>query len=174
MTTPSRPDHRALAEALRRRVLDGPGETDPALRKATAERAAGGPAVRAPYDDLAREIGESATRVTDEQVASILRATGARRPHLKSSRLRRWAPASSDGEKGSRHWMRSPMRLHEIERGDGVFNRLLIRLHLVSFENAAARCGTRRLLPQRVFCYSDGRVDAGGNAWTKYVEHRRA
>ena len=76
MTTPSRPDHRALAEALRRRVLDGPGETDPALRKATAERAAGGPAVRAPYDDLAREIGESATRVTDEQVASILRATG--------------------------------------------------------------------------------------------------
>lgn len=76
MTTPSRPDHRALAEALRYRVLDGPGETNPDLRKATAERATGGPAVESPYDDLARQIGESATRVTDEQVASVLRATG--------------------------------------------------------------------------------------------------
>jgi hypothetical protein len=46
------------------------------LRRKFGEDAAGGPAVRAPYDDLAREIGESATRVTDEQVASILRATG--------------------------------------------------------------------------------------------------
>jgi hypothetical protein len=76
MTTPSRPDHRALAEALRRRVLDGPGETDPVVRQATAERAAGGPAIKAPYDDLARQIGESAARVTDEQVANVLRATG--------------------------------------------------------------------------------------------------
>ena len=30
----------------------------------------------APYDDLARQIGDSAARVTDEQVASVLRATG--------------------------------------------------------------------------------------------------
>jgi hypothetical protein len=30
----------------------------------------------APYDDLARQIGESAAGVTDEQVASMLRATG--------------------------------------------------------------------------------------------------
>lgn len=76
MTAPGRPDHHALAEALRRRVLDGPGETDRTLRKATAGRAADGPAVEAPYDDLARQIGESATRVTDEQVAGALRATG--------------------------------------------------------------------------------------------------
>lgn len=76
MTTPSRPDHRALAEALRHRALDGPGETNPALRRAIAERATGGPAVVAPYDDLARQIGESATAVTDEQVANVLRATG--------------------------------------------------------------------------------------------------
>jgi hypothetical protein len=41
-----------------------------------AERAAGGPAIAAPYDDLARQIGESAAGVTDEQVASVLRATG--------------------------------------------------------------------------------------------------
>jgi hypothetical protein len=75
MTT-SQPDHRALAEALRRRVLDGPGKTDRALRRAIAERAAGGPAVVASYDDLARQIGASAAGVTDEQVAPVLRATG--------------------------------------------------------------------------------------------------
>jgi hypothetical protein len=75
MTT-SQPDHRALAEALRRRVLDGPGKTDTALRQAMAERAAGGPAIEAPYDDLARQIGASAAGVTDEQVARVLRATG--------------------------------------------------------------------------------------------------
>ena len=42
MATTSRPDHRALAEALWRRVVDGPGETDRVIRQATAERAAGG------------------------------------------------------------------------------------------------------------------------------------
>lgn len=74
--TASRPDHRALAEALRRRVLDGPGKADRALRRAMAERAAGGPAIEAPYDDLARQIGASAAGVMDEQVARVLRATG--------------------------------------------------------------------------------------------------
>jgi hypothetical protein len=74
--TASRPDHRALAEALQRRVLDGPGKTDRALRRAIAERATGGPAVEAPYDELARQIGASAAAVTDEQVARVLRATG--------------------------------------------------------------------------------------------------
>ena len=69
-------DHYALADALRRRVLDGPGETDRALRQATAERAAGGPAVKAPFDDLARQIGAYAAGVTDEQVASVVQATG--------------------------------------------------------------------------------------------------
>ena len=69
-------DHHALANALRRRVLDGPGETDPALRQTTAERAAGGPAVKPPYDDLARQIGASAAGVTDEQVASVVQAAG--------------------------------------------------------------------------------------------------
>jgi hypothetical protein len=76
MTTTSRPDHRGLAEALRHRVLDGPGTTDRAVRRATAERAAGGAAMDAPYDALARQIGESAFGVTDEQVASVLRTTG--------------------------------------------------------------------------------------------------
>jgi hypothetical protein len=74
MTT-NRPDHRALADALRRRVLEGPGATDPAVRYAAAERAAGGPPADPRYDDLARQIGESASRVTDEQVASVLRGS---------------------------------------------------------------------------------------------------
>src|ERR1700724_391461 len=72
----SRPDHRGLAEALRRRVLDGPGKTDRAVRQAVAEMAGGGPPPEAPYDALARQIGESAAGVTDEQVASVLRAMG--------------------------------------------------------------------------------------------------
>jgi hypothetical protein len=76
MTAHGRPNHCALAEALRRRVLDGPGMTDRAIRRATAERAAGGPAMEAPYDDLARQLGESAAGVTDGQVASVVRATG--------------------------------------------------------------------------------------------------
>ena len=71
-----RPDHRELAEALRRRVLEGPGETRPELRLASAERAAGGPPLEAPYDDLARQIGEAAYRVTDAQVSGVLTVTG--------------------------------------------------------------------------------------------------
>src|ERR1700681_1842339 len=71
-----RSDHRALAEALRRRVLEGPGVTQPGLRQASAERAAGGPAIQAPFDDLARQIGEASHRVTDAQVSRVLAATG--------------------------------------------------------------------------------------------------
>jgi hypothetical protein len=76
MKIATKPDHRALAEALRRRVLEGPGETRPGLRQASAERAAGGPAIEAPFDDLARQIGEAAYRVTDAQVSDVLTATG--------------------------------------------------------------------------------------------------
>jgi hypothetical protein len=50
--------------------------TDRAVRHAAAKRAAGGPLIEAPYDDLARQIGESAAGVTDEQVARVLRVTG--------------------------------------------------------------------------------------------------
>lgn len=76
MKVSNRADHRALAEALCRRVLEGPGETTPALRQALAERAAGGPAAQVPYDDLARQIGEAAHRVADAQVSAVLSATG--------------------------------------------------------------------------------------------------
>jgi hypothetical protein len=46
------------------------------VRQTAAERAAGGPPTDAPFDDLVRQIGESAYRVTDGQVESVLRATG--------------------------------------------------------------------------------------------------
>lgn len=75
MKTSIRPDHRALAAALERRVLEGPGETSPGVRQA-AQRAAGGPAADGPYDEIARQIAESAHCVTDAQVASLLAATG--------------------------------------------------------------------------------------------------
>ena len=65
-------EHASLAEALRRRVLEGPGETDMALRQRVAARASGGPPIDAPYDDLARQIGEAACRTTDAQVARVL------------------------------------------------------------------------------------------------------
>jgi hypothetical protein len=73
------PDHRALAETLRQRVLEGPGETSPGLRQASAKRAAGGPATEAPFDELARLIGEAAHRVTDAQISGVLTATGSER-----------------------------------------------------------------------------------------------
>jgi hypothetical protein len=77
--TPAHPNHRALADALEHRVLEGPGATDASLRQAMAARAAGGPPVEAPYDDLARQIGEAAYRVTDEQVAHLVGQTGSER-----------------------------------------------------------------------------------------------
>jgi uncharacterized peroxidase-related enzyme len=71
------PDHRALAEALRKRVLEGPGITDISLRQAMARRASGGPAVEEPaYDDLAQQIGKAAYKVTDEQVKKLVQKTG--------------------------------------------------------------------------------------------------
>lgn len=74
MMTTSRPDHHALAGTLKRRVIQGPGKTDAALRRRVAVRAAGGPPIEAPYDDLARQIGEAASGTTDAQVADVLAA----------------------------------------------------------------------------------------------------
>jgi hypothetical protein len=77
--TPAHPDHRALAEAVRRRSLEGPGETDAELRQTMAERAGGGRPLEAPYDDLARQIGEAAYKVTDEHVAKVVEQAGSER-----------------------------------------------------------------------------------------------
>jgi len=71
------PNHQALAEVLQKRVLEGQGLTDSALRQAMAKRAADGPAVaESAYDDLARQIGEAAYMVTDEQVKKVVEKTG--------------------------------------------------------------------------------------------------
>ena len=71
------PDHRALAEALRQRVLEGPGITDIVLRQTIADRATGAPSVgEAAYDDLAQQIGQAAYKVTDEQVNKAVQKTG--------------------------------------------------------------------------------------------------
>jgi hypothetical protein len=43
--------------------------------RAVAERGAGGPPAKSPFDDLARQIGEAACRVTDAQVKAVLKAT---------------------------------------------------------------------------------------------------
>ena len=75
--TPLHPDHRALAEVLRQRVLEGPSLTDPKLRQAMAKRAAGGVvSLEPPYVDLARQIGEAAYKVTEEHVAKLLEKAG--------------------------------------------------------------------------------------------------
>ncbi|HEY6358066.1 MAG TPA: hypothetical protein VIX35_07470 [Vicinamibacterales bacterium] len=79
MNATGRPDHRARANALRDRVLDGPGETAPALRQAVALSAAGGSPAPPPYDALARQIGEAAHRTTDADVANVVRMTGSER-----------------------------------------------------------------------------------------------
>ena len=72
----TRPDHRALAEAVRRAVLEAPAATTPTLRQAVAERTAGGPPTEPPYDELARQIGDAAYRTTDAQVATVRTALG--------------------------------------------------------------------------------------------------
>ena len=64
------------ADALRAAATDRAVGTDPALRAGVLARAAGGPPVAEPYDDLARQIGEAAHRVTDAQVAAVLHAAG--------------------------------------------------------------------------------------------------
>jgi hypothetical protein len=66
-------DHAKLVSALKHATLEAPALTSP---QGAAQRAASGPAIDAPYDALARQIGEAAYRVTDSQVASVLIAAG--------------------------------------------------------------------------------------------------
>jgi hypothetical protein len=98
--TAKRADHGALAEALRRRVFEGPGATDAALREAVALSATGGAPAPPPYDALARQIGQSASRTTDLQVASVVRATGSEKAAFEliiaaaaGAGLQRWQKA---------------------------------------------------------------------------------
>jgi hypothetical protein len=108
MKTANRPDHHILAEELRRRVLKGPGDTDPALRQAAAGSAAGGPPAEPPYDALARQIGEAACRTTDAQVADVVKAAGSEKAAFEiifaaavGAGLFRWQKAIRALEEGS-------------------------------------------------------------------------
>lgn len=68
--------HRERAEALRAAVAGDAGVTEASLRAAVAARAAGGPPVDEPYDELARQIGAASYRVTDAEVDGVRQETG--------------------------------------------------------------------------------------------------
>jgi len=74
--TPPHPNHIACSQDLRRHVLEGPGVTYPDLRQRMAKRAAGGAQIDAPYDELAGHIGDAAYKVTEDQVAKVVRRAG--------------------------------------------------------------------------------------------------
>ena len=74
-----RTDHAALAARLEQRVFHEPADTPADLRRSMGERASGGPAIAPPYDEIARQIGEAAYRVTDAQVATLRTKTGTER-----------------------------------------------------------------------------------------------
>lgn len=69
-------DDQHHAETLRAAVTGDTGETEAALRVGVLSRAAGGPPIAEPYEDLARQIAEAAYRVTDAQVAAVRDAVG--------------------------------------------------------------------------------------------------
>ena len=66
--TPKVPDpHAPLRDEVLRSVLDGPGETDPALRYAAAE----GVGMADDLEALVEKIHRHAYRVTDEEIAAL-------------------------------------------------------------------------------------------------------
>ncbi len=92
-----KPDHRALAARLERRVFAEPAATSSELRTQVSERAAGGASISAPFDELARQVGEAASRVTDTQVAEVRAAVGSDRAAFEviaaaavGAALKRW------------------------------------------------------------------------------------
>ena len=104
-----KPDHRALAERLERRVFSDPSETSVELRRQMGQRAAGGAPIAAPYDALARQIGEAAYRVTDDQVAEVRSVAGSDRATFEliaagavGAGLKRWKLALAAIEEANR------------------------------------------------------------------------
>ncbi|MBE8519216.1 hypothetical protein ILP97_17120 [Amycolatopsis sp. H6(2020)] len=76
MSTGTDDSHRHRAETLRAAMAGYTAITEAALRTGVAARAAGGPPVAEPYDDLARQIGDAFYRVTDAEVDAVRAATG--------------------------------------------------------------------------------------------------
>lgn len=79
MKSVQRSDHRALAEALRRRVLDGSGITSVADRRAAQACASGEIGAPSSFNRLASRIGEAAYQVTDADVAEAVAAGGSQK-----------------------------------------------------------------------------------------------
>jgi len=105
-------DYHSLAKTLKRRVLEGPGETDAALRQRVAARAAGGPPIEAPYDDLARQIGNAAHRTTDAQVASVVTTAGSEKAAFEL------IAAAATGA-GLLRWQQAISALDEVDDATG-------------------------------------------------------
>jgi hypothetical protein len=101
--------HAALADALRQRVLNGPGDTPAALRGMAASAAVGG-AADGPAGALARQIGEASFRTTDAQVAAVRAAFGGERATFEI------VAAAAMGA-GLLRWQRG---LAAIEEADGA------------------------------------------------------
>jgi len=90
-------DHRAFAARLEHRVFTEPADTRASLRQDMGQRAAGAAPIPEPYDDLARQIGEAAYRVTDAQIAALRQAAGSDRAAFEllaaaavGAALKRW------------------------------------------------------------------------------------
>jgi hypothetical protein len=90
-------DHRDFAARLEQRVFTEPAETTAKLRQDMGRRAAGGPPIAPPYDELAHQIGEAAYRVTDAQVAAVRALAGTDRAAFElvaaaavGAALKRW------------------------------------------------------------------------------------
>jgi hypothetical protein len=69
--------HHILVEALRQRVLDGKGESDIELRRSAAAAGAGDvPVPEDQIEGLAKQIGEAAYRVSDDEVSDLVAVAG--------------------------------------------------------------------------------------------------
>jgi alkylhydroperoxidase family enzyme len=64
--------HATLRDRVLDRVLDGPGESDPAIRRAAAE----GRGVPAELQSLVDKIHRHAYKVTDEEIAELQKRYG--------------------------------------------------------------------------------------------------
>jgi hypothetical protein len=95
-------NHQALASAVRRRVLEGTGETSVSDRQRAAAVAAGLSGGATQFDRLAKQIGDAAFRVTDAQVTEALALAGSQKATFEiiaaaalGAGLARWEAATA-------------------------------------------------------------------------------
>jgi hypothetical protein len=73
---PPHPDHCVLADAVRQRILFGRGRPMPPFAKRWQSEQPEALRFRPPYDEFARQIGEAAYKITDEQMAKVVEQAG--------------------------------------------------------------------------------------------------